>query len=59
MPNATIWMDLEGIMLSEIKSEKTNAACYHLHVESKKMKETSKYNKETDSQIQRTTVTSR
>ena len=52
-------MDLEGIMLSEIKSEKINAACYHLHVESKKMKETSKYNKETDSQIQRTTVTSR
>ena len=30
-------MSLEGIMIAEISQteEKTNAACYHLHVESK------------------------
>ena len=30
-------MDLEGIMLSEI-CQKTNILCYHLYVESKKIK---------------------
>ena len=33
LPFATMWMDLESIMPSEIK---TNAIWYHLHVESKK-----------------------
>ena len=33
-PGAT-WIDLLGIVLSEIKS-KTKTACYHLYVESKK-----------------------
>ena len=33
---ATMRMDLDGIMLSEISQRKTNTLCYHLHVESKK-----------------------
>ena len=35
LPFAT-WMDLEGIMLSEISQRKTNTVWYHLYVESKK-----------------------
>ena len=33
---ATMWMDLEGIMLSEISQRKINTVWYHLYVESKK-----------------------
>ena len=29
MPFAATWMDLEGIMLSEISQKKTNTVCYH------------------------------
>ena len=29
-------MDLEGIMLSELRERKTNTVCFHLYVESKK-----------------------
>ena len=36
MPFAATWMDLEGIMLSEISQRKKNTVWYHLHVESKK-----------------------
>ena len=37
LPFAATWMDLEGIMLSEISEQrKTNTACYHLYVESNK-----------------------
>ena len=36
LPSAATWMDLEGIMLSEISQRKTSTVCYHLHVESKK-----------------------
>ena len=36
LPFATTWMNLEGIMLSEISYRKTNVLCYHLYVESKK-----------------------
>ena len=36
LPFAVSWMDLEGIMLSEISQKKTNTVCYHLYVESKK-----------------------
>ena len=43
LPFATTWMDLEGIMLSEIYQTKTNTVWYHLYVEPKK--ETSEYNK--------------
>ena len=31
LPFATTWMDLEGIMYSEIIQRKTNTAHYHLH----------------------------
>ena len=36
MPFVTKWMDLKGIMPSEISQRKTNIACYHLYVESVK-----------------------
>ena len=36
LPFAATWVDLEGIMLSEISQRKTNAVKYHLYVESKK-----------------------
>ena len=35
MTFAAIWMDLEIIMLSEVRQWDTNIICYHLHVESK------------------------
>ena len=39
-------MDLEGIMLSEIsQTEKENAVCSNLHMESKTFKKMIKYNK--------------
>ena len=39
LPFATTWMDLEGIMLSEIsQTRKTNTILYHLYVKSKKYK---------------------
>ena len=36
MPFATIWMDLEMIILSEVSQRKINILWYHLHVESNK-----------------------
>ena len=36
LPFATIWMDLEGIMLSEISQTEKDKYCMMLHVESKK-----------------------
>ena len=36
LPFATIWMELEGIMLSGVSQRKTNTVCLHLYVESKK-----------------------
>ena len=36
LPFATAWMDLEGIMLSEMSQRKINTVCYYLYVESKK-----------------------
>ena len=37
LPFATVWMDLEGIMLSEISwTRKANTAWHHLHVQSRK-----------------------
>ena len=35
LPFATTWMDLKGIMLSEVSQRKTSTS-YHLYVESKK-----------------------
>ena len=55
LPFAATWMDLEGIMLSEISQTKTNTIdiWYHLYVESKKIQQTSEYNqKEADSQTE-------
>ena len=44
-----MWMDLESIMLGEISQRKTNTICYHLHVQSKKIKQRNVYSKtETD-----------
>ena len=34
---ATMWMELEGIMLSEISQRKTNIICFHLYVELEKL----------------------
>ena len=34
MPSAATWMQLEMIILSELRKRKTNTICYHLHVES-------------------------
>ena len=36
LPFATVWMDLEGVMLSEISLGKTNTIWCHSHVEFKK-----------------------
>ena len=36
LPFEKTWMDLEGIILSEINETKTNTVCYHLYKESKK-----------------------
>ena len=51
LPIVAIWIDLEGIMLSEISQKKTNTVKCQLYLESKKYK-TSEYNKkEAESQI--------
>ena len=36
LPSVATWMDLEGIMLSEMSQRKTNTLLYHLYVKSKK-----------------------
>ena len=55
LPHAAMWMNLEGIMLSEISPRKTNTVWYHLYVKSKKIQQSSEYNKNNaDPQIQRT-----
>ena len=35
LPFTTTWMDIEGIMLSEIRQRKTNTISFHLYLESK------------------------
>ena len=47
LPSAATWMDLEGIILSEISKTETNTVWYHLCVESKK-KTYQWYNKKTN-----------
>ena len=52
---AATWMDLEGIMLSEIRQTKTNTVQDHLYVESQKYNKTvTVTKKEADSQLQGT-----
>ena len=36
MPVAATWMDLEIVLLSEVRQRKRNIVWYHLYVESKK-----------------------
>ena len=36
LPFATTWMDLEGIMLSEVRQRKIYSIWFHLYTESKK-----------------------
>ena len=42
LPYATTWMDLEDIMLSEIRQRKTNIIQSHLYVESGRKNKTTK-----------------
>ena len=37
MPFATIWMNLQIILISEVRERKTNVTQYHFYMESKKM----------------------
>ena len=39
LPFATMWVNLEGIMLTEISQTKTNTLFYHLDVDYKKIKQ--------------------
>ena len=55
LPFVTIWMDLEGIMLSETSLSKTNTVWFDLYVESKrenkwtnKTEATHRYREQTD-----------
>ena len=45
MPFAATWMDLEIIILSEVRQRKTNII-YHLHVEFRKMIQMNLFTKE-------------
>ena len=38
LPLVTMWIDLEGIMLSEMRQKKTNTIWYHIYMESEKAK---------------------
>ena len=38
LPFAATWMELEGIMLSEISQRKTDIICFHSYVELEKLK---------------------
>ena len=36
LPLATTWMDLEGIVLSEMSQMEKDTVCFHLYIESRK-----------------------
>ena len=48
MPFAAAWMDLDIVILSEVRQRKTNIIWYCLHVESKKNKGTNEIIYKTD-----------
>jgi len=57
LPFATTWIDLEGIMLSEIRQRERQILYVITYMWNLKSKQTSKYNKnETESQICRTNL---
>ena len=39
MPYAATWMNLEIVILSEVRHRKTNITWYHLYMESKKKRQ--------------------
>ena len=51
LPHATTWMDLEGIMLSEIIQTEKDKYCISLICGIKKIQQVSENSKETDSRI--------
>ena len=48
LPFATTWVDLEGIMLSEISQREKDKYCYHCYEESKKKKKKKKQSRVID-----------
>ena len=52
LPFVATWMDLEGIILSEISQRKTNTVWYHLYMESKKYKQLVYTTKKNQTQMQ-------
>lgn len=51
LPFATIWTDLQGLIIREIsQTQKTNTVCYHLYGKPKRKKETNEIRKQIDSQ---------
>ena len=51
MPFAATWMDLEIIILSEVRQRKTNIIWYGLYVESKKMIQMNLFTKQTHTEV--------
>lgn len=55
LPLATTWMDLEGIVLSEMSQMEKDTVCFHLYIESEK--EMNEYSRtETDSDTEKKLV---
>jgi len=52
VPFAAPWMDLEIIILSEVRQRKTNTIRHHLHMKSKTMIKMCTYETETDSDLE-------
>ena len=50
LPFMTAWMDLKGVMLSEISQTKTNIIWFHLYIDSKEQKNKQNRNKLVDTE---------
>ena len=48
MPFAATWMDLEIVIMSEVRHRKTNIVSYQLHVQSKKRRGTNELTYKTE-----------